>query len=328
MKINIDSEYKIDPKIAHLLLEPYLQDPLMSYTLKDFKRFLMEFSEDPIRKAIFALKRSKILEVEYQRGRPKGGKRVERYSISKELEAFKKLSKMYLELGIEGFLKSDYIYQQKNIFISSLKKEPYGSGSIADYIELDIQLKPLDSYPINYPPALLLRQPFDRIFSDVHIFNKDDVEKLIRRAYILYSNFSEIFSSAIKYTTNKKGNHDPMKYVESLVKQAIFYWNISSHNFDWVYTCLKDAYDSEGIGEYYVKFEEGTIFIYDVKKKFGKLPTYIAGDNLVNNYFLYEPDVQLASLRPCNVFLSRGLSDYSITGERIAKEVKDYFSKK
>ncbi len=284
-------------------------------------------SETPIRDALKELKRSNILGVSYERGRPKGGSRTERYNISNDLVAFKKVFEMYRINGIDEFIKSEYINGIKKKFAPILKAEArrFGFKSVIDFIELDVHLSPITSIQTNFPPKLLLSQPFDRIFSDVYILNKEDIRKLITRTYILYSNFSEIFSSAIKYTiTEERDNRDHMTDIDSLVKQAIFYWNVSSHNFDWVYSCLIDAIRSGDKIEFYIEFVDGVIEINGLKNEPGSLPLYLSNDTLVGNYFISEP-IQFDSLRQCICFRTNGVDDKVITYERILSEVKSHF---
>jgi hypothetical protein len=216
------NEINIESKNTYRILEIYLRNPAKSFDFVELRRLLPTLSETPIRDALRALKLSNILEVSHERGRPKSGSRTERYGISNDLAAFKKLSQMYRINGIDEFIKSEYINIMKSKFTPILKAEArrFGFKSVTDFIELDIHLSPITSLQTNFPPKLLLCQPFDRIFSDVYILSKDDIKKLIKRAYILYSNFAEIFSSAIEYTiTERKDKRDHMTDIDSLPDQ-------------------------------------------------------------------------------------------------------------
>jgi hypothetical protein len=108
------------------------------------------------------------------------------------------------------------------------------------------------------------------------------------------------------------------------VKQAIFYWNISSHNFDWVFSCLMDALQSEENIEFYIEFVNGEIEINGLQNELGSLPLYLANDTLVGNYFLSEP-IQFNSLRPCICFRKNGVADEAMTYERIISDVRAHF---
>ena len=321
------NEINIYTKYTRRILEIYLQKPAESFDYIKLRKLLPTLGETTIRDALRALKRSNILEVSHQKGRLHSGKGTERYSISNDLAAFKKLSEMYHINGIDEFIKSEYINKVKEKFTPILKAKAgrFGFKSIIDFIELDIHLSPITSIQSTFPPKLLLCQPFDRIFSDVYILNKDDIKKLIKRAYIVYSNFPEIFSSAIKYTiTQGKDNRNHMADIESLVKQAIFYWNISSHNFDWVFSCLMDALQSEEEMEFYIEFVDGVTEIRELKNEPGSLPLYLANDTLVGNYFMSEP-VQFGSLRPCICFGKNVIGEETMTYERIVSEVRAHF---
>jgi hypothetical protein len=320
----IKSNTAIDSEVTRKILKIYLGIPAESLNFKELRDLLPKLSETPIRNALRTLKLFKILEVSHERGRPRGGFR-EKYRISNDLDAFEKLSEMYRINGIDEFIKSEYINSVKKKYTPISKKEArcFGFKSIIDFIELDIHLSPITAIPAKFSPGLLLNPPFERIFSDVYILNKDDIRKLIKRAHIFYSNFPEIFSSAVKYTiTERSDNRDHMKDIDSLVRQAIFYWNIASYNFDWVYDCLIDAIQSKDEIEFYIEFAEGAIVINKLKNIHEYI--YFAEDNLVNNYFLSEP-IQFDSLRPCNCFRKFESSNEAMTYERIVSEVKSHF---
>lgn len=318
------NEIDIDTEYTRKMLEICLQNPSRSFYYSDLRKHL-DGSETPIREALQTLARAKILEVSRERGRPRGS--LKRYRISTELEAFNELSAMYRTKGIKDFIKSEYIDIIKNKFSPILIAEAsrFGFKSVIDFIELDIHLSPITSIQSNFPPKLLIIEPFTRIFSDAYILNEDDIKKFINRVYIFYSNFAEIFASALQYTiTERCDNRNHLSDIDSLVKQAIFYWNISSHNFDWAYSCLIDALKSEEEIDFYIDFVDGVIEIYELKNYPGSIPLYLSDDTLVSNYFQSEP-IPLDSLRPCIPFRRDGFAVEPIRYEQIISDVKSYF---
>lgn len=77
--------------------------------------------------------------------------------------------------------------------------EAFFSESLKEFVDLDIFLSPLTAYPVNNPIRLLFARPFERLYNDVYLIDESDYEKFIRRAYLLYSNFSEILAQGIRY---------------------------------------------------------------------------------------------------------------------------------
>jgi hypothetical protein len=166
----------IDTPDTRKVLEIYLQNPAKSLDYINIRKILNKKSGNPIREALRALKKHKILEVSHVRGRLHSGIGMERYQISSDLNTFKKLSDLYRRAGIHAFIKSEYISEIKKKFTKILIEEAaqHGPKSVADFIELDVHLSPITSIPANFPPKLLLYQPFDRIFSDSYILDKGD----------------------------------------------------------------------------------------------------------------------------------------------------------
>ena len=318
-------EINIDKHMCRVL-EVFLQNPAKSFDYIDLRKLLKE-SETQIRDPLRELERAKILEVSRDRGRPHSGIRVKKYRISDDLEAFSKLSAMYRTKGLNYFIKSKYINVIKEKFKPILIEEAsrFGFKSVKDFIELDIHLSPITSIQSNFPPKLLISQPFTRIFSDAYILNEDDIKKFIDRAYIFYSNFAEIFATAIQYTiTERHDNRNHLSDIDSLVKQAIFYWNISAHSFDWAYSCLIDALKSGDEINFYIDFVDGVIEIHKLKSYPGSIALYLSEDTVVSNYFLSEP-IPLDSLRPCIPFRKNGVAVEPIRYEQIISDVKSYF---
>lgn len=224
----------------------------------------------------------------------------------------------------------------------------------ADFVGLDMHLSPFISYPLNYPLSSLLKRPFERLFSDIYIFNEDDLKKLVRRAHIFYSRFPEILSMAADYEITlerelisweessslySKSIADDIpneyrdrcnlllgfkeRHIESFARQAIFYWNITSHKLDWVVSSLKNAWEDESEREFYVKNTQRGIYIRDLRETrcFGE-SNLLMDTLLFDGYFLCESNDLFAQIRPCSSFAEIGLSEKPIASDEIISRFK------
>jgi len=222
--------------------------------------------------------------------------------------------------------------EKEIIAICRDEAERSGLKNLTDFMELDIHLNPFISYPINFPPALLLRRPFERLYDDIYIFGSVDFKKLMMRAYIFYNNFAEFFSSAIRHqiSDQSKNKRDlstmsKIKNIESIIRQAIFYWNVSSFNFDWVCTSLEPLLESNQNGKYYIKLANEGIYIEDLGPVIDE-KIYIKSNIPVSGYFIYEMEDMFGHLRPSEFFKKIGLEVESMTYERIISEFNESFN--
>jgi biotin operon repressor len=169
-------------------------------------------------------------------------------------------------------------------------------GQLAEY---DVALSPFSSFPVSDPILLLFLRPFERIYDDVYLCEESDFETLIKRAYLIYSNFAQILAAGIRQIREEEDYFDAMAGggVESdeeyqkatdrhfinylrrdlffrrdrlrpLVSELIFYWNIASLRLDWIYSQLKFlTCTSHGIGEikYHVLTGYDGIQVIDLK---------------------------------------------------------------
>lgn len=114
--------------------------------------------------------------------------------------------------------------------------DAFVTEGIRKFLELDLYLSPLTSYPMNFPVDLLFERPFERLYTDFYISNEEDIRELVRRAHIVYSNFIGIVSVGVV------NSRIPVADLEILLNQYIFFWNIASRYLDYLYDVLNDMF--------------------------------------------------------------------------------------
>ena len=112
-------------------------------------------------------------------------------------------------------------------------EDVFVTEGIRKFLELDLYLSPMTSFPMNYPVELLFERPFERLYTDFYICDEKDIKKLILRAHTVYSNLIDVVSAGVV----NSGIY--VSDLEALLKQYIFYWNIASGSLDSLYKELK-----------------------------------------------------------------------------------------
>ena len=377
---------KISSKLK--ILNGFVKNPEWQPAYWDLRQELKEFSETQIRKSLQELKKSFILMVDHKRGRPKGGSRSEMYSLSKDLEAFKKLFEIYIKFDYKYFLESRYLNNMveyngfmpifnlvekefsDNDFkkvasialmelpatIQEYKNHPNTLKEIPDsvvkgfpitafedddiinilsrldplsaiefyrkrvgntyfkfyrelslnntcitkcmkkFIEYDIMLSPLMSYPVNDPIYLLFKRPYEKIYNNAFILNPMDRYRFVRRAHTVYSNFADILCSGINTLRTdemmdldrdfvdfeqrrryeainelefreyrplielKSGRLNDLKNMrnnlETLVRLSIYHWNIAANRFNFIYNRLDKLMQRQDYKNKYYIYED------------------------------------------------------------------------
>ena len=102
--------YSIDITSINLqrVLEILLLNPNKLINYDDLINIREVTAESRIREALRKLESAKIINVDYSRGRPKGGNRKKNYQLQKNLETFEGLFNIYLKVDVSTFLKSEY----------------------------------------------------------------------------------------------------------------------------------------------------------------------------------------------------------------------------
>jgi predicted transcriptional regulator len=225
---------------------------------------------------------------------------------------------------------------------------------LRSFLEYDIALNPFTSYPVADDPILLLfMRPFERIYDDIYLLKESDRDIMIKRAYFIYLNFDKIILSGINsMRTESEGFEAIMeggeqdeegyeklkkdhfirylrkdlfyekKYLNLLIKELIFYWNIASLRLDWIYYALiKMEKTSPGTEKrYHIKSDSNGIQAINLdndKKIFHKEATREA--MMLTALYRGEADPFL-SLRFCNCFRDFSFQENQIKFEEIVSE--------
>jgi hypothetical protein len=445
-------DYKIsDSKLR--ILDALLKCPEMQASFKDLSREIREFSETEIRKSLRGLKKSNILHVDFERGRPKGGCRTEIYTISTDWEAFKTLNEIYIDYNYVFFIISKYfnkivefygflkVFDQmrKRFFDKNFKKmasralleqpsivreyknhhnilreipdyvvtgfpitafededlinilsflDPlsavefyrekigdtyikfyrelaiknnYITESLKKFIDYDIMLSPLTSYPINDPIYLLFKRPYERIYNNAFIMGPMDRYRFVRRAHTVYSNFADILCSGIntlridemidldqrlfnfeqkrryeainelefrKYRpliellSERQNNLKNMKdNIETLVRLAIFHWNIAANRFNYIYNTLGNFLERKEDGyKFYIYEDSNDIRIVELQH--GKIDEVLDIGELKGDIsLLSDLENSFKQLLPCKAF-GADITRKPVTYNEILEEVR------
>lgn len=200
---------------------------------------------------------------------------------------------------------------------------------VFNFFAFDTYLSPLTSYPINDLSQLILSPyPFQRIFEDAYLIDKDAFAVLSGRAAAINNFFVDILFELIK---------DNMESDEiiTITKELIFYWNVASTRFDYICLFLEPEYREErrGSGNYHIKCDGISFQIFDLANnerllpedmtketlKIGSLPSefeIINDDHIEKN--MKNP---FTRLRPCRVFEGMGYRSNYIPIKEILKQL-------
>jgi hypothetical protein len=142
--------------------------------------------------------------------------------------------------------------------------DAFVTEGIRKFLELDLYLSPLTSFPMNFPVELLFERPFERLYTDFYIQDEQDIKKMILRAHVVYSNFIDTVSAGVA------NSGILVTDLEVLLKQYIFYWNVASQTLDWLHTELESTFsdDRESFRSIYHIYSDTTgIQIMDLADK-------------------------------------------------------------
>lgn len=76
---------------------------------------------------------------------------------------------------------------------------------------------------------LLISQQFQRIYNSAYLLKGNSLDLLSQRAAVIYEFFPDILFELFSFDPPEK------KYIESITKQMILYWNVASTRFDYCY---------------------------------------------------------------------------------------------
>jgi hypothetical protein len=167
-------------------------------------------------------------------------------------------------------------------------------------------LSPLSSYPVNdLSQLLLLPYPFQRIYEDAYLIDRDAFGVLSSRAAAIYNFFSDFVLESIKIN-QIQGD------IEQITKQLIFYWNVASTRFDVICGFLGKFYGNNiGSRNYHLKSDGLRFQIVDLKTNEQLISKELERDILLSNITPSLPDDlhiednanwPFEFLKPCEIF--------------------------
>jgi hypothetical protein len=274
-----------------------------------------------------------------------------------------------------NFYKSVIMTTYSNLFCKKIKNNYLDGNHLRQFIDIDVDpelsksfleydifLSPITSYPVNDPFMLLFNRPFERLYDDVYICGESDYDIMVWRAYLIYSHFAEILKLGIlvlrgetDYWEDLFGQVDTEEeYLEAkksyfarslrrdilykkqnlinLIRELIFYWNVASLRLDHIYIKHKESRNIYPKTKYHlIKDSNGLSEIrIDV----------IKGDDLTEGYFhqaMTKEDMIVTSLwcgdadpfsnlRFCDSFRELELEEKQIAVEEIASYLEKHLN--
>jgi hypothetical protein len=213
--------------------------------------------------------------------------------------------------------------------LEKLKKRKIITEGLCSFLTCDNYLSPLSSYPVNGTLTLLFSRPFQRIYEDAYLLNKDSFEPLSRRAAAIYNNFSDILFEQFR--------SDPpdRKALEIKTKEMIFQWNVASTRLDFCLQIAQMYIGSLGTKNYHLGIDGLDYKITDIDSNIELLSAEVTRSILVegstpqifkhvghNLYCSELMDDPFASLRPCLIFNDMGWRSDFITIEEILTKLE------
>ena len=287
--------------------------------------------------------------------------------ISRRLFGHKTIIKAYTELLDSRFIEilqwfdalEAYNFYKKVIGTDYLnrywkkadKDNPNDAKLLRSFLEYDIALNPFTSYPVNDPIKLLFLKPFERLYNDVYLIDHSSDDILVRRAYLIYSNFKEILRLGLLSMRKEEDRHDKLlkmlakseeSYNESkrfdflrtqrrenfykkdnltsIIRQFIFYWNIASLRVDFIYRSRSYSRKNPVIFNevYHLQLASDGLRAIDVHYKRGNHsgPSMTDQDMIATSLWCGEGD-PFSSPRYCYSFGEMNLERRQITVDEI-----------
>lgn len=274
-----------------------------------------------------------ISEIKPHKMDPKSTKNV---NLSEELNKIHEdlSSKKLRHIEILGYLQTAEAVQfyRKNIHksvkegLNHLYERNVITKGLREFLFCDNYLSPFTSYPVNGTLQLLISQQFQRIYNSAYLLKGNSLDLLSQRAAVIYEFFPDILFELFSFDPPEK------KYIESIVKQLIFYWNVASTRFDYCYyfaeKCMQEPGNyhitSDGFSYSIIDLERDKPLLTDSVERSilwkGSIPrTFVyAGDHRFDDELMDNP---FDSLRPCVTFSDLGIRDDAIPFNEIMAEL-------
>jgi hypothetical protein len=141
------------------------------------------------------------------------------------------------DLGIEGvrFYRKNLFDEFISIFAGRMVNAEK-CNPIIKYVEYDNYLSPFTAYPVNHPIEMMFSGYFSRLYEDVYLLDSKDIGLLLKRANLIFENFSKFSRIYIGSRSN----------AEAAIRELIFNWNIACARFETICSLLGQiGYDPE-----------------------------------------------------------------------------------
>jgi hypothetical protein len=125
-------------------------------------------------------------------------------------------------------------------------------------IKLDMHLSPFFSYPFFDPIQVIFSKPFDRLYDDIYVFDKEDLKIMAERIYLIYANFADFLFDFISSTDWRYSIR-----LENSLREYVFLWNCQSYYFSEFYERYNSLFSD---GCYYITSNSGFIQVIDLIK--------------------------------------------------------------
>jgi hypothetical protein len=241
------------------------------------------------------------------------------YDDSEPLSAVFPNDKGIKILGEFDFMFSVEFYR-KNIFrffknyYKRLEEKGEISSGFREFMELDSYLSPLTSYPVNNSLYLIFIPPFQRIYDDVFLLEKEDVAHFILRAQIIYNNFQDIL---LERNKNLILDHD---ILELEAKAFTYHWNVAITRFDLICDYVHYFYETKGFKKFHLTSEGNRFYIIDLETNKQVLPLLAESDTLL--YGLLPTDEDSPEKSSCSKLMGDPFG-YLRPSKYFLKAIKD-----
>jgi hypothetical protein len=226
--------------------------------------------------------------------------------------------------GIKILQDFDYMFSiefyRKNVFTffnnyyKRLEEKGEISSGFREFMELDSYLSPLTSYPVNNSLYLIFIPPFQRIYDDVFLLEKDDVAHFILRAKIIYNNFQDIL---LERNKNLILDHD---ILELEAKAFTYHWNVAITRFDLICDYVGYFYKTIGFKKFHLKSKGNRFYIIDLETNEQVLPSLAESDTLL--YGLLPTDEDSPEKSPSPILMDDPFG-YLRPSKYFSKDIKD-----
>jgi len=272
----------LDRDIEILFKSGFLDSVIQMHDLADIYDIITPYLErSEFRKAASSILKLPATETYYRKFSASVGKRVLRdNSTSENLRTEYNSNDVITRVGIEF---SPRIYYPLTILaklapldgVKLYRKTVYdtwlgvykklvdtsaGSAWFQEFLKTDSYLSPFTSFPVYSPDRIIFSRPFERIFDDIYLLKDDHFGYLVRRAYIIYTNFAEIMYESMQ------NRELPKKEQETELRINALHWNVASTRFDYICLALSRLHaENAGSGNYYLRTQDDMVFqIYDL----------------------------------------------------------------